>query len=81
MALNDKLDRIAQQFDWLERRQDAAERHSDDTAQQLQLLLQWARQRDEAEQALTDKYPFMDSRPARNSPGGAISHRPITLAC
>ena len=48
-ALNDKLDRIAQRFDRLEHRQDAAERHSDDSAQQLQLLLQWARQHDEAE--------------------------------
>ena len=53
-ALNDKLNRIAQRFDQLERRQDAAERHSDDVVQQLQLLLQWARQCDEAEQALTD---------------------------
>ena len=48
-ALNDKLDRITQQFDWLEHRQDTAERHSDDLAQQLQLLLQWAQQCDEAE--------------------------------
>ena len=48
-ALNDKLDRIAQQFDRLAHHQDAAERHSDDMAQQLQLLLQWAQQRDEAE--------------------------------
>ena len=49
VALNDKLDQIAQRFDRLEHRQDAAERHSDDVVQQLQLLLQWARQRDEAE--------------------------------
>ena len=48
-ALNDKLDRITQQFDRLECRQDAAECHSDDVVQQLQLLLQWAQQRDEAE--------------------------------
>ena len=48
-ALNDKLDRIAQRFDRLEHRQDAAKHHSDDAVQQLQLLLQWAWQRDEAE--------------------------------
>ena len=35
-ALNDKLDRIAQRFDQLERRQDAAKHHSDNSAQQLQ---------------------------------------------
>ena len=49
VALNDKLDRIAQQFDQLGCHQDAAECHSDDSAQQLQLLLQWAQQHDEAE--------------------------------
>ena len=48
-ALNDKLDWITQRFDRLECHQDAAERHSDDLVQQLQLLLQWARQCDEAE--------------------------------
>ena len=70
VALNDKLDRIAQRFDRLERRQDAAERHSDDSAQQLQLLLQWARQRDEVERALTDDDdPFTDRRPTGGSPG------------
>ena len=72
-ALNDKLDRIAQRFDRLERHQDAAECHSDDVVQQLQLLLQWAWQRDEAEQALTDDdNPFVDRRPARDSPGDQI---------
>ena len=72
-ALNDKLDRIAQQFDGLERHQDAAERHSDDAAQQLQLLLQWAQQHDEAERALTDDNdPFVDRRPAGDSPGDQI---------
>ena len=69
-ALNDKLDWIAQRFDRLECRQDAAEHHSDDSAQQLQLLLQWARQRDEAERALTDDDdPFTDRRPTGGSPG------------
>ena len=48
-ALNDKLDQIAQQIDQLEHCQDAAEHHSDEVAQQLQLLLQWAQQCDEAE--------------------------------
>ena len=72
-ALNDKLNRITQRFDRLEHRQDAAERHSDDAAQQLQLLLQWAQQRDEAEQALTDDDdPFVDRRPAGDSPGDQI---------
>ena len=49
VALNDKLDWIAQRFDQLEHRQDAAKCHSDDSVQQLQLLLQWAWQRDKAE--------------------------------
>ena len=39
-ALNDKLDQIAQQFDWLEHHHDTSEHQSDDVAQQLQLLLQ-----------------------------------------
>ena len=70
VALNDKLDWITQQFDRLECCQDAAERHSDDSVQQLQLLLQWARQRDEAERALTDDDdPFTDHRPTGGSPG------------
>ena len=73
VALNDKLDRIAQRFDRLEHCQDAAEHHSDDMVQQLQLLLQWARQRDKAERALTDDDdPFMDCRPAGDSPGDQI---------
>ena len=72
-ALNDKLDQIAQRFDWLERHQDAAERHSDDAAQQLQLLLQWAQQCDEAERALTNNNdPFVDRRPAGDSPGDQL---------
>ena len=70
VALNDKLDRIAQRFDRLEHRQDAAERHSDDSAQQLQLLLQCAWQCNVAEQALTeDDNPFTDRRPTGGSPG------------
>ena len=73
VALNDKLDWIAQRFNRLERCQDTAEHHSDDSAQQLQLLLQWAQQRDEAEQALTDDNdPFVDHRPAGDSPGDQI---------
>ena len=72
-ALNDKLNWIAQRFDRLERRQDAAECHSDDVVQQLQLLLQWAWQRDEAEKALTDDDdPFVDRRLAGDSPGDQI---------
>ena len=72
-ALNDKLDQMAQRFDQLERRQDAAEHHSDDAVQQLQLLLQWARQCNEAEQALTDDdNPFVDCRLAGDSPGDQI---------
>ena len=47
--------------------------HSDDSAQQLQLLLQWARQRNKAERALTDDdNPFMDRRLAGDSPGDQI---------
>ena len=66
-------DRIAMRFDQLERRQDVAECHSDDAAQQLQLLLQWAWQCDEAERALTNNDdPFMDRRPAGDSPGDQI---------
>ena len=73
VALNDKLDWIAQRFDQLECHQDAAKRHSDDSAQQLQLLLQWAQQCDKAERALTDDNdPFMDRRPAGDSPGDQI---------
>ena len=37
--------------------------------QQLQLLLQWAQQHDEAERALTDDNPFMDHRLTGDSPG------------
>ena len=72
-ALNDKLDWIAQRFDRLEHRQDAAKHHSDDAVQQLQLLLQWAWQCDKAERALTnDDDPFVDCRPAGDSPGDQI---------
>ena len=77
-------DRIAQQFNQLEHHQDAANRHSDESTWQLNMLLQWARYHDESEQALTDEYPFMDGRLAgnfQNSPGGTIPHKPITLTC
>ena len=72
-ALNDKLDQIAQRFDRLEHHQDTAKHHFDDSVQQLQLLLQWARQHNKAEQALTDDDdPFVDCRLARDSPGDQI---------
>ena len=71
VALNDKLDGIAQQFDQLKHHQDATNCHSDESMRQLNKLLRWARYHDESEQALTDKYPFMDGRPAGNSQGNS----------